>query len=506
MRGWWLRLHKIYDAVRWRASEWALGLGEWFGWLRSTAAAWWRCRNPWYLLLGAPALLLFLVTAVLAFLVVLHSGDKLKARYLQLAAEDLRAKNFPAARIAYQRLSLFDPDRPDLRYGLGLALQGQNQMEHARAIMDSVAPLGSAGESFGPAHFWLGQVLLSRKPVPPQELKAAEAHLEKAIEKGVRAVEAHAILGQVYLKTDRPDQAEKHLLAAAERSPDLAMLLSAYYTQRGDKAKARASSQRCARYFQARAEADPGNGGARLQWAQAMTLLGEHEKAVVILREGLFRSGAQPYRIRLADTYAQWVKALQEDPSTSVDRRLMLIAEGLKYNPNHLDLLRRLVEATKIEGPDADKVRESLEGLLAEGTASSTVHLFLGLDAGRQGHKEAARIHLDRAYMADPQMPVVANNLAVILVTSDPPQLEQALLIINTVLDRQPDLMFFRLTRGQVLARMGKWKEALEDLKPCAAVFPKHQGLHQALAETYAKLNMPDLAAEHQRLAESKAP
>ena len=73
-------------------------------------------------------------------------------------------------------------------------------------------------------------------------------------------------------------------------------------------------------------------------------------------------------------------------------------------------------------------------------------------------------------------------------------------------MQRQPERPNFRDTRGQILAKMGRWKEALVDLEIALRAMVGNRGLHRALAEVYQHLDQPSLAAEHRRIAERKAP
>ena len=67
-----------------------------------------------------------------------------------------------------------------------------------------------------------------------------------------------------------------------------------------------------------------------------------------------------------------------------------------------------------------------------------------------------------------------------------------------------PDQGRFRDTRGQILAKMGRWKEALADLEAALPSAPRSTELHRTLAEVYTHLGVPGMAAEHRALAEQK--
>jgi predicted Zn-dependent protease len=126
------------------------------------------------------------------------------------------------------------------------------------------------------------------------------------------------------------------------------------------------------------------------------------------------------------------------------------------------------------------------------------------MDAWEQGKHEEGLLHLEQAYQLAPHMGVVANNLAWVLANAQPPDLPRALTLMNTVLERWPNEPLYRDTRGEVLVKMGRWKEALTDLQAALPAYPNHPALHLRLAETYEHLGIPEMAAEHRRLADTR--
>jgi predicted Zn-dependent protease len=98
---------------------------------------------------------------------------------------------------------------------------------------------------------------------------------------------------------------------------------------------------------------------------------------------------------------------------------------------------------------------------------------------------------------------VIANNLALALTAGNSPELARALSLVNLALDHAPGDVNFRDTRGRILARMGKWKEALPDLEAALTQRANQPELHRTLAETYDHLGVTAMAAEHKRLAEA---
>ena len=106
------------------------------------------------------------------------------------------------------------------------------------------------------------------------------------------------------------------------------------------------------------------------------------------------------------------------------------------------------------------------------------------------------------AFKAAPQMPYVANNMAMLLTLDTPPDLDQALAIIQSVLTNSPGNPGFRDTRGKILLKLGRYQEAITDLEFALPSLKSANSTHKALAEAYQALGLSLLAEEHLRLAE----
>jgi predicted Zn-dependent protease len=119
---------------------------------------------------------------------------------------------------------------------------------------------------------------------------------------------------------------------------------------------------------------------------------------------------------------------------------------------------------------------------LAQGQATASVHFALGVEAWSRGD-------------------VVANNLAWLLTRGNSPDLNRALTLSEAAISQRPNDPRFRSTRGMILVKLGRWKEAIPDLERALATDGNNPNTHQALAEAYANLGQEDLATLHARLA-----
>jgi tetratricopeptide (TPR) repeat protein len=479
-----------------------IGLQHFFR-LWGQAHLWWQGRRFHLLLLGLPALGVGTAAVVITVLSLSTPEGELEARYLEQAKNAFKAKDYARALACYERLAPRGGERPAILYGLALAADALGQSGRTSLIMAELAPLD--GQGYASAHLWRAAQLLRSGKLTARDRQAAEAHLLHALDGEPDDREAaHAILGELYLAGGQLDQAEPHLLKAVKAKPHLRLRLAVLYALKGNKERARSEAQLAVNYYRARSQVDVANHQARLQWADATTFLEDFPGAVTILEEGFTVTHEPVYRQALASVYLVWSDALARDSKDKFGDRLSLLERGLRYDPSNAGLLDRLSAATRIDGPDADKARAALQGLLANGEAPATVHFALGLDAMQRGKTDEARVHWERAHQLAPQVGSIANNLALVLAQGQNPDLPRALELANLALEHSPDQANFRDTRGTILVRMGKWKEALPDLEAALPQQVNKAELHRTLADVYEHLGAPEMAAEHKRLADAK--
>ena len=125
--------------------------------------------------------------------------------------------------------------------------------------------------------------------------------------------------------------------------------------------------------------------------------------------------------------------------------------------------------------------------------------------AASDGDLAKAELHLEQALRLNPNTPEVLNNLAWVLANSKPPQLDRALVLVNAAVNALPDHPELRETRGQILARLQRWQDALPDLETALHDLGSRGNIHGSLATIYEHLGDEDMSAKHRKLAESCA-
>ncbi len=455
-------------------------------------------RNHWVKIAAClPALATAAGAIAFALATSSQSDQEITERYLREAKLRRDAKDDTAAGVYYERLVQLSPDTPEFRYGLAQSLAAVGQTGRARAILGSLMP--AEGPGYAPAHLWESRRLLQGSNHSPQDLKAAERHLLRAMETQPDDSDANALLGRLYIATGRTEKAEPYLTKAAKDQPDLLFLLTKVDSALGRPDGARHRAELALKIFRTRAESSPDNLEARVSWAAAAMLLQDFPGAERILQQGLSRVDDPRYHKALAGLYAAQSDALAKEPAASLGDRLALLERGLKHDPADVGTIARLSAILRTNDKEAERGRSSLRALLAGGKGTEIVHFALGIDAWERGKTDEAKLHWEQALQLAPHMAAAANNLAWLLAHVQPPDLPRALTLANQVLESWPDRPTFRGTRGMILAKMQRWKEALPDLEAALKSDPDGVDLHRVLAETYDQLGDKEMAAEHRR-------
>jgi tetratricopeptide (TPR) repeat protein len=126
----------------------------------------------------------------------------------------------------------------------------------------------------------------------------------------------------------------------------------------------------------------------------------------------------------------------------------------------------------------------------------------VGTAAAMSGELEMAKDCLRRATTKDPSRSLAWNNYAWVVLQEPEGDLEDALVAVNKALAIRPEEFRFRETRGQLLVRLGRWQEAVQDLEYAANGMPESRDIHRSLAEAYDALGEKQLAQVHREHAE----
>jgi tetratricopeptide (TPR) repeat protein len=494
---------------RWyRGSQRALGRfsrGLRVGLQRTFMSAWsWTASRHWmYLLQGFPALAALIAVIVLAGLRMALPAQELEARYLEQAKSAFKAHDYPRTLVCYERLAAMGQDRPDNLYEMAAAINATGDPDRALKMMNHLAPIDQNGHA--PAHLWMASHYL-KDMGDPRSRKLAEQHLQRALAQQLAdPVFAHALLGELYARTDRPDLAEVHLSRAVESRPQLRLMYAQILAKQNKKSRATDEAKLAVNFFQDRAKSDLNDRTSRIGWAESLTFLEQFPQAYAVLQDGHFLKTDPLYRKSAAWVCYFWHLHVVRTKPDDLGEQWRLLESGLALDPMHPKLLDRLLSYLNANGEKAEKARTLIRTVLAKGEATATTHFLLGMDMWQQGNSNQALVHWEQAYRMDPNLLAVANNLAWLLAHAENPDLPRALKLVDMALANHPDKTDFRDTRGKIYMKLKRWQDALTDLQFVLARTPDAPGLHASLADLYEQLGDTEVAAEHRRIAERQA-
>jgi tetratricopeptide (TPR) repeat protein len=516
-----------------------------FGLLKTIArliAAWWEARNLRYLLQGLPSLIVAIGVIVLGAVAFFQDRSLLASQYegearlsLVRAGQAQSVSKDPKpylamAQTCYKRLSQLQPGRDENSFLMAQAFLMQRQPQAAESILKTLAPADKT--RYGPAHLEMARWLLGQRPLKAEHLDLAMRHLIRAVHWKAEPTtsHAHAMLFDLYKMTNRPKEAEDHLVAAVnltgDKRPDWRLALAQWYFVQGRREPAVRQAELAAETFQKRLEENVDDHASRFGRVNSLLMMAgfaagrndfktakqDYDEARKLCQEGSVMVAGNPqlarqYGLTLARVLFTEFDGLANDPTTPPDERFAVLEAAAQINPNDPDLLQRLVGYTRQSGETGRKAKKVFSDLIDQGKPSAIAHLILGVDAWQQNDFNTARYHWEKAFDLSNGAPLIANNLAWLLAHQPPVDLDKALGMIDEAIKKQDDPRYHG-TRGHILFKMGRYKEAMEELERAKAAYPNDPSLFRALGECADKLGLKSEAERYKHRAEelSKAP
>jgi tetratricopeptide (TPR) repeat protein len=478
-----------------RASWWR-SLPHVFPWLLGFIY-WWASTRPYMLLLaGLPAILLAGLVGLGLLSRPFLSLDVMSERYKTAAWDALDAGRTDEARLCFEKLyqlGVMD-ERSEYRYATLLYEAGNKLESYER--MSKLAPVDRTG--FTPAHAFLARALMNNAFGFPLEKAQvlARGHLVAWGRAEPDDPEPQRLLGVLLHNMGEADEATEQLMKVADEQPEARLTLARVYRKTGKPNMAKEAAQQV--IDQLRLQEASGKALTSrdlLLWTEAAGILEDYDQAEAVLQRGLARD-PEDMMLRQAMGQLYFLRAhlLREHGLSRLADQLQYLEKALAANPRDVRVLARVAEITSLSDAQAERARELLSPLLAEGKAPALVHTILGSLAANQGNFERAQVHLEQACRLNPLGAVAMNNLAWLLSNIETPKLDRALQLANQAIDIEPSAGRFRETRGQILVKLERWSEAITDLEIALQELPELVEIHDALAKAYAALGDPQLA------------
>lgn len=465
----------------------------------------WLTTRHWrWFIISIPAQLI--AVAIIVGTVRAHwAKDRVLSRsYAQRAVKHYEAKDYQRSEMLYRKAIQYQPHSQSLRFGHALILNEMDQTQEAFHVMQEIAPLDEEEKGYPDAHFWIAQALLLGHVEAPNSATLAEKHLRSVLRYIPGHIGSHRLMWRLAMQFRNGPAALKHLPHIVDKFPGdrihYATILQA--AKRTEEAHTQATV--CFGYYQREIlgrqhEGEPPAASEWLNWAKAAVILERYTVATNILEQAL-KSCEEKKLIRhgLSTVFVRWTEKLDKNPDPSIREQLKLLDRGLRVAPDNPLLLKRVALLLGRDDAADGIARKLLQKSLAEGTAPALVHFLLGTRKAAESSMADAESHLEQALSLNPNTPVVLNNLAWVLATrAENPDYSRALDLANQAVKLRPFNAHYHETRGQVLFKLGRWKEAITELEKALTQLKDRPEIHKSLAVAYRKIGNDPVASEH---------
>lgn len=447
-------------------------------------------------LFGLPALAGIFATIAVSLFVFL-TQDRVTSRYVRQMQSAMLAGDFKLASTIGGRLMTSDRERkPEIAYQYAVALGRSNDTVKANAILNQIAPDNTIG--FAPAHLLRAlQTGFTLGPNPSNvQLEKLHWHLKNS---GGEDNEQILLLWSKYFQyVEQIEPAIEKLGRAANLNPSHYLSLSELYRSVGNDAGAKKSLEFARDSFQRLVETKPLDMNARIALALTLARLSQVDEAEKVLQSGL-KISRDPGLLRaMADFYLSKFDEVSKRPD-GMRESFDYLDRAIRLDPLYTAIYDRLIRLYgKLQSEEEKStIIKLLEEMIVEGKNPATAHFALSSVLSLSGKQEECLIHLQQAFRISSNMPVVCNNLAWMLATSDPPKLDEALQLSQQAVKANPTSVNFHDTLGTILLLQGKNEDAIVELEYGLDQRNEDKELHAKLAKAYAALGNKEIARMH---------
>jgi tetratricopeptide (TPR) repeat protein len=465
---------------------------------------WLRTRHYSQLFGGLPAVLLAIPLVYCLVRIPFHSARAKAADYREAAIEAWKNDDIETAKLCYRKIQTLGDGSDLMAYESALLDAGSNRLDEAIEQMEQLAPLGPDSLGFAPAHVWLASHELGKKDKPWDErVKISRQHLEKAMHLDPDNLQARIVLADIDSQLGNVEAAKEWLRPVRNAHPSIELMSARIDLRRGNVPATESTTRGIADRFRQRYE-----DRERLTfddfvlWAQAEEMLGDQVAMQRVMRLSLRDRQKDPTEQgRLVDFSLRSYDKLELLGPAYRETQLALLDRASELEPDNEDVLIRLAKLTAANGTIKDNARTRLDAIEKKNPLPAEVLKVLAVIAFQQGDMAEARERLDQVFKLDANSPAIANNLAWLHAHAEPIDLPKALELSNRSVELDPDNYGHRETRGQILVKLRRWQDAIQDLEYAINGLPNDASIHASLATAYGQLGNNELANAHQRQA-----
>lgn len=502
-------------------------IGFVFMWLYGGIVSWPRMIRLRDLASGLPALIGTVAAVAVLFFAqkddahvvqgYKFNSDESYAKAQQEPTEEARKAALKLAQFYTRALVKMNPLEPEYRFNVAYIYQEMGEFSRAQSIMDDLAPRYESG--FAKAHLWQAdQLLAPDRPIRPDSLDAAEAHLLRALTTYSDKEAIHRRLGELYyfryLRYDPKSfdvrmparneylrKSEEQLSKVAALDPKMALSLAEIRALEGKTQQAELDVQGVVTQLTTRLSSVPDDLETRIQLARAYRMVRRYADAANVLREGQNLRPDIRFDQELSGIYYfQALDIKQRTPAALVDQFAALQHAYVSYPSNNYVTHRFVQALTSGTSEEADVARSALQHLVDNKAPGRMATFLLGFDClQRKLPVKAGEFFAKAQSMPVDNTPEVIAGLTMAVLTQQVRSLNPPLAgkIFEAGLKVWPDDPDLLSVRAQQDLMLRNYPKALGDLKKALERRPHDAKLHEMIATTYERLGLVDQCREH---------
>lgn len=490
------------DGMIWRLVKWTLPIWYPVAALWGFFQAWLVTRSIRQMVWGLPVVIVVLPLAALGGWTAIRGTSGFAKQY-NLAIEKAREKkDYQSVQLYQRKLAQLGVATELTDYHTALALAKDGRVDEAYERMQQIAPIDEAGFILG--HVWIIEQLVTGKlDVPADEAqRLLRIHLNHAEQLGAKGPQFDFVRAVLLVRENKLVDAVE-LLEPLASGLDQAAALRMECNIRLNRAE---EARRDARMVRSQREVQQRRNASLLphecsSWMVAEQLLENLPKAQALAQQWqALEPKNDAARRAVAELSQRLFQATISKPNPDADQLVELFLQSAEFtdDPHDLQVQFAALYRLRADSPVAQRV---VDHVIASPRTPSEILEAAGTVAATLGDQQQAIDYLHRATQKDPKNSIALNNYAYLVSQQPNGDLSTAFAAVNQALAIKPDESRYLETRGQVLIRLGRWREAVADLEQAANSLPESRDIHLSLAKAYDALGNADLARVHREHA-----
>lgn len=469
----------------------------------------WILSRPYSTAIAAcPAITLGIaLIAVVAFSTTDQSQFR-ESRYRALFDDSVKQQDFELASVVLKALIDCNADSLDLKYRQALLDQMRGNSVAAVERMKDLA----ISKNHGLAAMWT-----IAQEFNLQELKKwtvnDHARFRKLMEIGLSNLTGENLLSTKVLmfsylaEIGAYSDAERYLAEVVPARPELALAAASLCRSQQDTAGVAKYAMIAQRHFESKLSRKPSDILSRIDLARVLMIQTKFEDAAKLLNDGYRLTKDSRLASVTGEALVMWSNHLgnRDLSSKNLIKRLQILHAAVGVAPSDpfvgSSIAQLLIDCRDNRSPEFILLKKAI----LEGADPVSNHFIRGTLALLDGHTAEAKTQLELALQREPNTPAILNNLAVALAEKND-DLEKALSLVNSALEKLPNHRYFLETRGQIHLKLAHWQAAIVDLEQALATQELRPAIYPSLAAAYEKTGAKDMTELYRRLANETRP